>query len=288
MLSLERQQSSGRSLFVTFYIRRWFRLYPLSMFFVLLVYFSPLASDDDNRWTGTALFANLSLTQNILREEDMIGVLWTLPLEVQMYALLPFLFVGLLHKSWWWSTVIWGISLPLASVSLLGTDRFNIFEYIPCFLGGILAWKISRHYRPIFHGWLWPLGIAGVSLVWFCAENIYLYDLPLRWIFCAMLGMIIPMFRSMGDSVVTRGAAIIAKYSYGIYLSHTIAMAIAFHSLAGKDSTVQWGVFLLLATTIPYLAFHLIESPMIDLGKRIARSVDRRSMSSHLSIPSSS
>src|SRR6266404_7493565 len=38
MQSMERLGLDGRALFLTFYVRRWFRIYPLSMFCVLLAY----------------------------------------------------------------------------------------------------------------------------------------------------------------------------------------------------------------------------------------------------------
>ena len=88
MFSLERSRLDGLPLVFSFYVRRAFRIYPLSIFCVLLVYFIRYRPDPDLpfvhwTWTHTDLFANLTLTQNLFQVRDFLSVLWTLPLEVQ-------------------------------------------------------------------------------------------------------------------------------------------------------------------------------------------------------------
>lgn len=269
MFSLERQERSGLPIYSTFYIRRFFRLYPLSILFVTLAALGTPGMVQ--KWTMPQLLTNLTLTQNLFRQENMVGALWTLPLEVQMYVVLPFLFVFLWARKWSWVVALILASIPLAFVAILGSDRLGVLAYVPCFLGGVLAWKLSRTYAPIFPGWLWPVGLAAVSLIWCRAINLQPYDTYLRWVFCVSLGAIIPMFHSLSNSPFTRVAAIVAKYSYGIYLSHVMVMDIAFKVLRESSPILQWGTFTILATAIPVLAFHLVESPMIQVGRMLGR-----------------
>lgn len=283
MLSLQRQERSGLPLFSTFYVRRWFRIYPLSMFFVTFAYlYCVTHAGDPNipRWTPIDYLANLSLTQNLLRRGDMIGVLWTLPLEVQMYVMLPFLYLFLLKRQWTWVLVLLLASMPLVVVPLAVSNRLNIFEYVPCFLGGLLAWKLSQRYAPILPAYLWPLGIALVSLVWFQAENLenaVFQQVAYRWTFCVLLGASIPLFQPLGNTLFTRVAAVVAKYSYGIYLSHILILSLAFRTLAHQPRPVQWSIFVVLAAAVPVLVYHLLEAPMIRVGRRWSRPRQRSS-----------
>jgi peptidoglycan/LPS O-acetylase OafA/YrhL len=105
MQSMERLGLEGRALFSTFYVRRWFRIYLLSIFCVLSVYAFGIAPGIDQvprSWNVKELFANPSLMQNLFYADSMVGGLWTLPLEVQMYVALPVLFVVFCNRPLSW------------------------------------------------------------------------------------------------------------------------------------------------------------------------------------------
>jgi peptidoglycan/LPS O-acetylase OafA/YrhL len=96
MLSLERTNLYGKKLFAAFYLRRFFRLYPLSMFCVtcaMLLHRSPEITNPVRHWKQSEYLSNMALTTNLTYSDNMIGGLWTLPLEVQMYLALPLLFL---------------------------------------------------------------------------------------------------------------------------------------------------------------------------------------------------
>jgi peptidoglycan/LPS O-acetylase OafA/YrhL len=107
MQSLERQDASGTALFKRFYIQRICRIYPLSMTLVLGVYFLM-----DQHWTYYELFTNLALVQNLTYTRLMSDPLWSLPLEVQMYFMLPFLFVFFRNRPIKWLRCRWGCCRP--------------------------------------------------------------------------------------------------------------------------------------------------------------------------------
>ena len=94
-MSLARLEEQGQRVTASFYIRRAFRIYPLSMLTVLLVFalrippgfHTPFVYPDKlNFWSNFLLF------QNLARQGPAIGPLWSLPYEVQMYFALPFLY----------------------------------------------------------------------------------------------------------------------------------------------------------------------------------------------------
>ncbi|HSM87748.1 MAG TPA: acyltransferase, partial [Candidatus Limnocylindrales bacterium] len=102
MLSLERQQQKlgNRRLFSAFMVRRIFRVYPLSIVAVGVIFFLrlPLGHLEPGRlmWTSMGargFFSNLLLVQNITDTGSVLGPLWSLPYEMQMYLFLPALFL---------------------------------------------------------------------------------------------------------------------------------------------------------------------------------------------------
>jgi len=73
-------------------------------------------------------------------------------------------------------------------------------------------------------------------------------------------------------SLLTRGAHQIAKYSYGIYLVHEPLYWICFFRLKLESQLADWVLFLFLVSILPVMLFHLVEAPMIGLGKRLSAS----------------
>lgn len=152
MLSMERLRLSGIRLYTTFMVRRIFRIYPLSVLTVLLVVAFRVPSAP---WMGgfvwpswPALVSNILLTQNITHSGSVDCVLWSLPFEVQMYAVLPVLYVLIRRfPSPWAVMLIWLAGVAVAAVEQFirsGTcdSEFLLFRYFPCFLAGVFAWQL--------------------------------------------------------------------------------------------------------------------------------------------------
>ena len=269
MMSLERSGLVGFRMFASFYIRRLFRIYPLSICCVLLVYFTryrPELGVDFHQWTIKELAANLSLTQNLFYFDDMLRVLWSLPLEVQMYLFLPFLFLLARTTRIRNLLLLWAgcVALGLAQIHLTG--RLNVIGYAPCFVPGVIAWRLITERRHQLSGLLWPVALAMVSCVWFAASREF--DMYFRWAFCLLLGLAIPFFYEIPNKWLGAACKTIAKYSYGIYLTHLFTMSISFVII--RNPVLQWSAFVALAILLPIIAYHLIEDPGIKLGRWIA------------------
>jgi peptidoglycan/LPS O-acetylase OafA/YrhL len=276
MWSTDRLKLQGSRLFTAFYTRRAFRIYPLSIFCVLVAfYFSRV-------WTHADLWANLTLTQNLFNHRSIYVPLWTLPLEVQMYLVLPALFLILRDRPVLWTAAVWLLSVPIAAVQPWLGDRFLVLAYAPCFLAGVLAWRIMRSYDIArFPGWLWPVALVPISAIWMVSSSRYVaYELSA---FALCLGLGTTLFREIPWTSVRKASQLVAKYSYGIYLSHFMIIAFAFGTLAGYRRMVQWSVLLSLSVVIPVLLYHLIEDPGIRLGHKLARRLVRRPVQVRLS-----
>jgi peptidoglycan/LPS O-acetylase OafA/YrhL len=173
MQSLERLKCTGAGLFSSFYIRRWFRIYPLSILFVLTAYVFSVSPEGDtlfrHQWSFKELTANLTLTQNLTY--NMVDGLWTLPLEVQMYLVLPLLYIVLRKRPLLWVAVLCVLAIPAGVVQPMVSGRLNILSYVPCFLGGVVAWQVANQVEATLPGWMWPLALMAAMPVWLFADR---------------------------------------------------------------------------------------------------------------------
>jgi peptidoglycan/LPS O-acetylase OafA/YrhL len=270
MMSLDRTRLAGRSLLASFYLKRFFRLYPLSIFCVMIAFVFGVSPESPffRHWTWLEFASNLTLTTNLFYVTPMVGGLWTLPLEVQMYVVLPFLFRLAKKKSvaslltYWWIFCI-----PIAIIQLRISARLNVLGFAPCFAAGVIAWRLSMKRLPRLPGWLWPFAFVASWEVFLLSSqaNIMYY----RWAFSLLLGLMIPWFKDISYRPLVKSAYVVAKYSYGIYLSH---IAIILFSLGLPESPVVRAlIFVFLAVGIPVALFHFIEDPMIRLGQLLAQ-----------------
>lgn len=258
MQSMERQQLEGAELFKRFYVQRIFRIYPLSIVFVLV-----LLAFSGEHWTPLEIFSNLALTQNLTYSRAVNNVMWSLPLEVQMYVALPFLYLLFRRRPVSWLLGLWLLSIPLAFVPYQLSMRLTVLLFAPCFLGGVIAWRLQGRER--LPGWLWPVLLAACSLAfvhWADPRK----DMYGRWLVCLALGLIIPWMKALRAPRLNLASKTIAKYSYGIYLFHYPLLDLAFKTLSHQPPLLQWMVFLGLLVLLPVVGYHLIEHPMVRLG----------------------
>ena len=270
MLSLERMSLDGRRLFTSFYIRRAFRIYPLSILAVTVMLAASIPAFPTDSYVrpgwGT-IASNLALMQNLARKPSVLAPLWSLPCEVQMYIVLPVIYLFLRRYTMRWVPVCLWIA-NVASLLLIGELRergipFAIW-YTPCFLGGVVAYAWWGRTERRLRFWGWPIVITVCILLRSATGS------SSAWLACLGLGIAAPQFQELGLGRLRRLAAAIAKYSYGIYLSHVVVFWLAFIVLKGKPPGVQAWVCVVLSILLPVVLYHGIERPMIKVGARIA------------------
>jgi peptidoglycan/LPS O-acetylase OafA/YrhL len=173
MFSLERQVQTGgrRRLWTTFMLRRVCRIFPLSIVVVLGVYVLRIPGYvfvdghvQNLHPDPVGLALNLLLVQEVVISNggfgSTMGVLWTLPVELQTYLFLPVIFL-LLHvvKSLhvllglWMASALGGYGVPHVidrAFSGGAIAEFDwgwivfprLIEFAPYFLGGVLAYAM--------------------------------------------------------------------------------------------------------------------------------------------------
>jgi peptidoglycan/LPS O-acetylase OafA/YrhL len=254
MMSLERHK--GERFFADFYLRRAFRIYPLSITAVLLAMIPPHRPV----LTHMEWFSNLALIQNLTFSKDALEPLWTLPLEVQMYLFLPFVFLLARRSRTLWPLLgLFALSIPIAVLVPLHIARANVFAFAPAFLPGVIAYWLFRHRKPGLPAWGLGVAIACITLVFVHHAN-WNYS---AWLCCLALGCVVPFFRQIETPWINAPAFYTAKYSYGIYLSHALL-------LVWMQPTWKTVPLYLAAVAAGSVAcYHLIEHPMVRLSQRL-------------------
>lgn len=275
MASLQRLRLEGWALARSFLIRRVFRIYPLSLLCVVAVVLFKVPILPWETYTSPtvpAFASNLLLTMNVTDTQPVLAPLWTLPLEMQMYLVLPAIFlitvsVTSLRRTW----VLYAIAVALAWFLPQLTALLSGALFVPCFMAGVLAYALRSSPQRL-PGWSWCVFLLGVIAIYIAVEDATpgVHHGLLQWLICLAIGLAIPLFRQTSDGVLNRCAQWIAKYSYGIYLFHCIALWIACYQLP-LPLGMQWGCFVLLLVAMSVGSYHWLEQPAIRLGAKLAR-----------------
>lgn len=268
---------SGWELFRTFMVRRIFRLYPLNILCVLLVVaFSipgePWGTNAVNPDWVTVL-SNMSLTSDLFNRPVVLSPMWTLPIEMQMYVLMPFIFIllGAARNT----RIALGAWLIAAVVGWMQPSLVRWLSVIlcgPCFLAGTVAYTLSGRYTQKLASLLWIPFLLSMLYVFYLVQQGApegVGNAPLQWALCLIIGFAIPAFHDSRTVIVNYVANRIARYSYGIYLFHMIALWIGCTVLRNQPELVQWAVFLAVLAVLSIGTYHLLEKPAIDLGVRL-------------------
>jgi peptidoglycan/LPS O-acetylase OafA/YrhL len=266
MWSLERRPHT-----LDFYIRRWFRIYPLAwaVIVVALVFHTPTGPGFVYTHPG---IKEVLLEATLLRDSgrDLVGVMWSLPYEVQMYLLLPMAFFFVRKNfSLWPLLLLWGLVIFITHSFPSSGHSFAVA--LGYFLPGIMAYVAFGRWKPCLPGWLLP-----VFLVAMWAVFLYHCNFHKGWWFCLTVGLGLPLFRQLRSEWVLAPSRQIAKYSYGVYLTHSFAIAIGFHLMRGHSLAVRLLAESVPLVILPVLAYHLLEHPMIRIGSRLAAKAEAK------------
>ncbi len=261
MRTLARLPEQDRAL--RFYVRRIFRIYPLSVLVVCLVVMAgiPAFPTRPYQWPGwSELAANLALVQNLTLAPSVLDPLWSLPYEVQMYLVLPPLFLWVTHPRAPAPILVWLLALMLALIQeTIPTAGLDLLRYAPCFVAGVVAFAMEGRTEVRFHWVGWPLVIA-------LALGLRQLGLDAGWLGCLVLGMMVGRFRQVDVAWIRKSAEWIARYSYGIYLSHLIVFWVAFVRLGSAPPGTRIVICAALSVVAPVLLYHGVEAPMIGWG----------------------
>lgn len=291
---LEQKTTSTTALVIGFWIRRIFRIYPLAILTILVVvsFHVPRWPMNAYQWVGwKVLLENILLLPKVTVTSLLIPM-WSLPIEIQMYVLLPFIYLAVKRKWTLRTSILWAFCLCAACLAhylmpfMIGHQltshligHLYLYLFSPCFVAGILSFGMAatRQKNARWPGWVWPVGVALILSVFHFFSLIShqegpLFDGPLA----LAIGVLYANVQEFRWGVLERLFYWIAEYSYGIYLSHLIIFWIAFRVMA-HDPWWMRGAFLIAASIgVPALLYPMFERPLIELGHRVAGRLVKR------------
>ena len=286
MASLERQGTARSDWVRAFYVRRAFRIYPLAIVTVAIAALLAIPEHvglppvPPTPLTPGVVASNMALSQNLFGNPNILGVLWSLPIEVQMYVLLPFYFLVANRRSRDMALLVAGTVLAgmlvIRAGDMRGVSRLWVLAFAPCFASGVMAYHLlKRGVRPSIAAWAWPALIVVCGALVLGMNQTYRHP-QAGWIPCLLLGACIPFIRDAHQSAVTDVAHRICDVSYGIYLLHEPILWLSFVVLRGLPTLAQWIAFVALIVALPTIAYRYLEQPGIRLGQRLTHQLANR------------
>lgn len=212
-----------------FFLSRWLRIWLpfLAAYLGFLLVKAVVFSEFDARQ-----LASLGILGIATSENDVLGVSWSLDIELQFYLLVPLIWAVLKALDTNDRASVWPMllaALPLTALGWwlgLGHGIWTVLAYLPGFLAGLLIWH-SR-WRP-------SLGFALLSIAAFLVAGLIVWLLPdtraylLKdapntlhedWFGMAWVGLLIPFIafnvRQRSDWLDQH----LGNFSYALYITH--------------------------------------------------------------------
>lgn len=292
-----------------FYLRRLFRIAPAYYFMLIFVYVFFAAPS--NIWSKQGLVqtsANIFFLQHLspatVSNLNVNGALWTLTIEMILYAVLPVV-IYFVKKSLSFtiaSMILIGISYRLAvqfgqldalyfSEKPLAINQSIFIQqqflgWLPIFAFGILVASLKKKYSvPKIKGTVsfWKISAlllptilvsrmiyfsSDIKNIWFSTYHIFI------GLTCAVAIFVVSKFQRIKGGLITDIALYLGKRSYSIYLWHfPILLSILGKGPQNATPTQflphMWIVSVLVILFISEISYKLIELPAIAYGKKV-------------------
>ncbi|MBI6183620.1 acyltransferase [Serratia proteamaculans] len=263
-----------------FLISRFFRLYPAYWFslFVFLLFSCFLGK----YFPTYQIFANITMFQTAVGVKDIVGVYWTLFIELIFYSLCIVLFVvGILNKV----KTNFSISLFMLFIALvLGVTRY--------FSGISFPVALPLALSLMMFGGMWRAFVLHEDLfakkMCFNYMAIYVLMIPVicnfayggisgygvRYVVTYYISMLLFVLFTTKIRLTNSYLAYLGTISYSMYLIHP-SILILFEGLSlglSSNMTLLLAIIgVLITIPVSHVIFKIIEEPSINFGRRVKR-----------------
>ncbi len=235
-----------------------------------------------------AVAAHFAYVQQFVGVPHIIGVFWTLCLEIQFYLAYVVLMLAVQRAArgrvWWVFGPFWLLSLVVAVGAIHWGHALFVWAWPYFFLGAITAWHYER--RISSRAWLAIAGVSCVALAWSRSRWLTANDAPERVGVAAAtaLALFLAGRARRGErsllQLVTLGRPMqyLGRISYSLYLTHvltcSLAASLGLRWLGQHELGVGELVVLLLGCTVMSVAvahvLHVVvERPSQQLSRRV-------------------
>lgn len=272
----------------SYYIRRVFRIVPLYASTIVLYGLAALAlgfltgsnTEVANFRDGFPYFATFNGEYMHQETGTLFGHSWTLGIEEKFYIIWPFIMVFL-----WNSRAVAGVALVSALLSLIWfgqNPELVIRGYAGLSFGAALAVAASQSRNLTFHlksRKTAYLASAGILVGYVCS---LIWPLSILWnvlIAFFAAGLIGSLWLGEGGwlsrSLSLRPLAAAGRLTYAVYLTHILVMNVVLLAMTKLHVAMPWvvvfAVCYLASLTFAYVLHRVIEKPLIEIGRKVAK-----------------
>jgi len=280
-----------------FLIRRTFRIYPNFMFVLCMLWAI-------RNFTNTTIVDFSVLDWNLLKRHLLLqeehSVFWTIPVEIEFYALLPFISALMLmgrfgHKTMLYIWIeLWLLEILVVSMGMLtNTPMFVVWHHLPIFTGGVIMGYSHKYFltntRPKRLMWS-ALAAACICTIYllcfkfhyFVTDNMPSKGYTAMWFWAPLTAFtVLAVSKSSGivgwlfSNPISR---FLGKISYSTYLIHVFILW-NIHPYWDQYLPHSFLLILLFIFTMAWILYVCIEKPFIHLGKCICKKLKRQPLS---------
>ncbi|MGJ1361382.1 acyltransferase family protein [Sphingobacterium spiritivorum] len=272
-LSSENRQSENKSL-IKFYIRRYFRIFPIFYLGIVIYYFLNYILKEVDQYTVGNITANIFLIHGLIPSAiNLVPGGWSIGTEILFYLLFPFL-----NRFLFSGYLILKMSVLIVSCYVIAFSMdsniinntfwyFNIIVQLPVFIIGMLYYKKQHVLK---QSYALVLFVAFTLLTLYLWQNHLIAFIPLSAAvsFCGLLKI---LEKSIVNNVVFQR---IGVASYSIYIIHWI---LPFYVLSKTHSVIILFVYYILTVVVSFvfalILENVIEKPFIKKGQKLILSI---------------
>ena len=300
------REKTGTLHLTNFYTRRLFRLYPVALFYTLVVLGGYWITGAEIDWrqplSAIFYFANYLYAKLMLMPEPPelmpFPIFWSLSVEEHFYLLFPGLFMLLRGEARKLLTMLCVVILAILALrtvvammhpELLGTRYFYYrteFRLDSIAFGVLIAVLCATPGgRSLLQRIASPLTLAlSLMLILFCLfyRDPFFRD-TLRYFLlgAALFGGVVSVLFSERLFAIqwllnSRGLAYIGKLSYSLYLWHLLMPGVVSFVLPDLPDALRILMQFILAFVVSATSFHLLEQPFMAIRKRLHRQAEHR------------
>jgi len=289
-------KSRGRaSYFKDFYIKRFFRIFPIYygvlILYVFIRYFSChviLEGDEIPMWSYFVYLQNFFFAKYNNLGVSILSVSWSLAVEEQFYLVWPIMIYIFNRKNFLVFLCIL-LALCLLVRFSVSNDYTRIFV-LPSRMDGLILGSLIGYLYVFYNDVLKKISISLIIIIgslvcFFYYIMIFLIDsnfmgvnvFPIV-IFYSVLLLLVLNSRELFIKRLLRNKLLyhISSISYGVYLYHMIIISLFFYIFKGSNPSLTTYLDLILITIslivtylVSYVSFHKIERPLIFLGRKM-------------------
>lgn len=288
-----RQIYQGTDKFSAFVIRRFFRIYPLYLFSLLIALWL-IEKTNDYWWIFIKHLFFLGTTKSYYEAMFFNGVYWTLCVEIEFYLLvpvlafyrkkIPYLLFSLFVLYVFFRTLYMVDSSTLDEPTILHTLAYHLPGTLGQFILGVWLYRLSMSH--LFNSSQIRLTTFCIGLVMmgFVAHGYYIDRemthhsfllkayLPLwcGFAYALILFAFLP-FQFNEKGYWRKFCLFLGNISYGIYLFHLLIPKL--FALIGwsQSGYYSFAAYVISTTICAWLMFHILENPARQFGKKLSK-----------------